>query len=183
MNRIADHPTDEQIQACIDDRSGLPGVRDHLDSCSRCREIHRVMDRVDTALRTHPTETTGAEFTRTVMERIGPGTSAAVVFRMLGGMAHFLALFAVLAVMAGVFLFAGVIDAGQVQQGSTAAQQFMQQLGGSMENVLRAFNGALRKLLPFAFGGKSGTISLLVILVACALAVADRLVGKTFGAR
>jgi anti-sigma factor RsiW len=159
MNSIPDHPTDEQLQAFIDDRSGVPGVREHLDSCSRCREIFRVMNRIDGALRTLPPDTTGAEFTRAVLERIGSGPSSAMVFRMLGGMAHFLALFAVLAVMAGVFLFAGVIDAGQVQQGSSAAQ------------------------LPFAFSGKSGTISLLVILVACALAVADRLVGRTFGAR
>jgi anti-sigma factor RsiW len=180
MNSMPDHPTDEQLQAYIDDRTGVPGVREHLDSCARCREIFRLMNRVDGALRTLPPDTTGPEFTRMVMERIGSGPSSAVVFRMLGGMAHFLALFAVLAVMAGVFLFAGVIDAGQVQQGSSAAQQLMQQVGGSMENVLTTFNGALRK---FAFGGKSGTISLLVILVACALAVADRLLGRTFGAR
>lgn len=183
MNSIPDHPTDEDLQACIDDRSSLPGVREHLDSCSRCRETFRVMNRLDSALRTLPSDATGPDFTRSVMERIGSGSSSAVVFRMLGGMAHVLALFAVLAVMAGVFLFAGVIDAGQVQQGSSAAQQMMQQVGGSMENALTAFNGALRKLLPFAFAGKSGTIWLVVILVACALAVADRLVGRRFGTR
>jgi len=59
----------------------------------------------------------------------------------------------------------------------------MQRVGGEMEGTLLSFNAGLRNLLPFFFGGKSGTISLLVILVACALAVADRLLGRNFRTR
>jgi|WetSurMetagenome_2_1015567.scaffolds.fasta_scaffold55207_3 hypothetical protein len=183
MSTMPEHPADEQLQAFLGDRNGAPGVREHLESCPHCRETFRVLARVDSALRTMPRERTGADFTRVVMDRVGAGSSSALVFRMLGGAAQVFALFAVLGIMTGVFLFAGIIDVDQVQQGSSAVQQMMQRVGGEMEGTLLSFNAGLRNLLPFFFGGKSGTISLLVILVACALAVADRLLGRNFRTR
>jgi hypothetical protein len=180
MNRSPDHPTDDQLQEFIDNRERLPGIKEHLDSCPECREIFRVMNRMDGALKTLPPVSTGAEFTQSVMSRIGSGRSSPFLFRFFGSIAHLAGLVVVLGVMAATFLFTGVINRGQVEQGQTVVGEYMQQVGGTVGGAMTTFNGMLRKLFPFAFGSESGVIWLLVVIVVIVLALADRVVGRRF---
>jgi hypothetical protein len=183
MNSITQHPGDDALQAFIDDRNAAPGVREHLEVCPRCREITRMLGRLDTGLRELPLERTASSFTEDVMARIGPGGSASTAFRILGSIVHLLGLFAVLAVMVAIFLYTGVLEVGQVQEGGTAVQKLMESSGGAVSGGLAAFSAFVRRALPFAFLGKSGVISLLMVIVVACLAAADRVLGRRFLAR
>jgi anti-sigma factor RsiW len=183
MSQVLDHPTDDDLQGYIDDRDRFPRVREHLETCRRCREIDRILRRVDGGLRTLPHGVTGGEFTQTVMSRIAAARTSPFLFRLFGSLAHLVGLFAVLGAMVGVFLFTGVIDRGQVEHGGVMAQEYMDQIGGALAGGMIALTNTLRTLFPFAFGNESGLIWLLVAVVASALALADRVVGRRFVSR
>ena len=183
MRILPQHPTDQQLQEYMDARHAVPGVREHLQSCPHCRQVLRVMARVEHGLKTLPPERTGEQFTESILARLQPGSSSPLLFRLLGSIASLVGLFLVLAVMLGVFLFTGVIEMGPVTEGGTKAQQVFQEAGGVVSAQVGAFTALLKEYLPFAFGTGSIGITLVVLLVVSALAIADRVFGKRYIAR
>lgn len=183
MRIFTQHPTDEQIQEYIDARHAVPEVKEHMESCSRCRQVLRVMARVEHGLKTLPPERTREQFTESILARLRPGSSSPLLFRLLGSVASLVGLFIVLAVMLGVFLFTGVIEMGQVTEGGTKAQQIFQEAGGVVSAQVGALTALLKEYLPFAFGSGSIGITRVVLLVVSALAVADRVFGRRYIAR
>ncbi len=183
MNSGLQHPTGDDLQELLDNRDRLPAVREHLESCPQCRELFRVLQRLDQGLTTLPHAAAPEDFTRRIMAGITGARSSPLLLRLFGGLAQLVGLAAVLGIMVGIFLFTGVIDQGEVQRGGSAAQQYMDRLGSVLSGGMASFTQALKTLLPFAFGNESGVLWVLVAVVATGLALADRLLGRRFVSR
>jgi anti-sigma factor RsiW len=180
MNRLDIHCTHEQIQAHIDRQ--LPAseeelVGSHIVSCQECRTEYESMVRLDSSLRSLPMETVSSGFTRNVMDQVSPEKTS-FAFRALENLAYLFGLFLVLAITAGVLIWTGAVDATQVSQGRTVMAEAFTGTRNALGSGLDAVTAWLVRHIPFAFAGSSVMISMFGILIAGALGIADRLVGR-----
>lgn len=181
MKTTALHCTSERLNLLLDAKLA-PGeekeMRDHLSTCRQCRRAFENLSRVDVALRDLPLITTGAGFTRSVMDRILAGPKSSFAFRVLERMSYVFGLTIVLGIMIAAFVLSGVFDQAGIEQTQGVASDVMGRAADTVANSIGVFTAWLVQYLPFAFGKGSMGVAFFAVAVVMMLAAVDRLVGR-----
>jgi anti-sigma factor RsiW len=181
MNTRVDHVSREVIQAFLDGRldpETLRLVSDHLTVCRECRWESKGLQALDRALRQMPLERTGAAFTATVMRRLGLSPEGKRVGSLAENLAYLAGLLIVLGLMVTVFLLTGVFGSSSNVTDLSAVADAVAKARDATGKGLGEFARWLVTFFPFAFGKGALGISIAVLLIASALAIVDRTVGR-----
>lgn len=177
------HYTDEQFFRLIDgdiDPDERTETRDHLSTCSRCRERFESLAGFNRALRRMPLSRVSPFFTRTVLSAAGVKQLDSAPYRLLEYAAGLFGLLVVLAFSVTALVLWGVIRPTAGEEARSPSGVVMGIVGSAMSQTTGQFGKVLKEYFPFLFGADALWVSFGAVLVVLTLAALDRTFAKGF---
>ena len=177
------HLTAKEIQALADqtiDSSRKTELLNHAASCRRCAAELSFERSLAQAIRTAPLHKTSVQFTSKVMGQVDPGFRNSLVFRMFGGVGRFIAMAAVLGVIAyGLTLnVPGTSDA--TQGPATVLFGEISSYYDSAKEFLNSRSTQVNQTVDQRASGQGMQILAMTFVVLIALGLLDRFVFRHF---
>ena len=180
----SEHCSSGELQGYLDrelSADATQRVEEHLEVCLQCRNVFKVLSRIDSALVHLPLESVGSEFTRSLVNHLSLSPKTPFAFRIFEIIPYVFALLTVVAITLCAFMITDVLDEGMVSASQIAAGELLAEVGSATASIGEDFTRWLKDYVPFAFGKGSLGITIVVSLVLALLAVVDRIYTRRVG--